>query len=65
VEAQPADAPGALQEYGAERLCRLAAEYYGRPPQELIDGVNADVRAFCEPEAPHDDVTMIAVRYRP
>ncbi len=65
VEAQPAAAPTALQEYGAERLCRVAATFYGRSPKELIDGINEDVRRFCEPSAPHDDVTMIAVRYRP
>ncbi|MCX5757730.1 MAG: PP2C family protein-serine/threonine phosphatase [Candidatus Hydrogenedentes bacterium] len=50
------------EEYGIEGLFRIARRMYDRPPKELVDAVNEDVRAFCAPLLPHDDCTMIAVR---
>ena len=34
-----------------------------KPPQELLDALLADVRAFCGQATPNDDVTMVIVRY--
>ncbi len=51
-------------EYGIERLLEVAATQAGRPPQELVDSVLADVRSYCRPLPPHDDCTMIAFTYR-
>lgn len=62
--------------YGEERLARLACEHLDRgeaqtdmPGQasashSLIEWLMQDVRAFTAPEAPHDDCTMIGLRYR-
>ena len=52
-----------FEEYGVEALSAMAARYYGCPPQELVTAVNADVRRFCAPALPHDDCTLIALRY--
>ncbi len=50
-------------EYSLERLSKVSGKFYGRPPRELISTVNEEVLAFCSPRSPHDDITMIAVRY--
>jgi len=50
-------------EYGIESLREVAETHYGKPPHDLFDTVIADVRRYCEPSAPHDDCTMIALRY--
>ena len=53
------------EEFGMERLRLAARKYYGSPPRELIEGISREVLAFCAPDLPHDDITMIAVRYKP
>lgn len=50
-------------EYGIEALTRIAAAHYGRPARLLVGAVMDEVRRFCEPIAPHDDCTIIALRY--
>ena len=50
-------------EYGLEGLERVARAYHDCPPRELIDAIIGDVHRFCSPLAPHDDCTMIALRY--
>ena len=50
-------------EYGLEGLERVARAYQDCSPRELIDAVIGDVHRFCSPLAPHDDCTMIALRY--
>jgi phosphoserine phosphatase RsbU/P len=51
------------EEYSDDRLVAAAAANRGRPPRELLDALLADVRAFCGRATPHDDVTMVVVRY--
>ncbi|MCP4646061.1 MAG: serine/threonine-protein phosphatase, partial [bacterium] len=50
-------------EYGEERLTWVAEQAMRAGPKALIDAVNKDVLQFCAPDAPHDDCTMIAMRY--
>lgn len=57
------DAAPVPGEYGTARLCRSAADLGGGPLKSLIDRVNEEVEAFCAPDPPHDDRTMIALRY--
>ena len=57
------DAPEAPGEYGEERLFRAAQRLRGESPRTLVDAVSRDVEEFCAPLSPHDDRTMIALRY--
>jgi len=50
-------------EYGLNGLSHLARTHPDQSPRGLIDAINADVRRFCAPAAPHDDCTMAAIRY--
>lgn len=50
-------------EYETERLSAFVAEHTDASPSRLIELVNDDVRQFCAPDVPHDDCTMIALRY--
>jgi serine phosphatase RsbU (regulator of sigma subunit) len=54
----------AADEYSLDRLERLVTEHRGEAPSALIDVVIRDVHDFCAPLSPHDDCTMIALRYR-
>jgi sigma-B regulation protein RsbU (phosphoserine phosphatase) len=58
-----ADSGGEPVEYGLEGLERVARAYHDCTPRELIDAIIGDVHRFCSPLAPHDDCTMIALRY--
>ncbi len=51
------------EEFGLVGLERVARERPERGPQALIEAVFADVDRYCSPMAPHDDCTMIALRY--
>jgi hypothetical protein len=46
-----------------QRLERAVREQYPASPQTLIDAVITDVNDYCAPMSPHDDCTMIALRY--
>lgn len=50
-------------EYGLSGLMHLVEHLYNEAPKNLIESVNADVRRFCAPGTPHDDCTMMAIRY--
>ena len=50
-------------EYGLNRLERAVRERYPASPRSLIDAVVDDVHDYCAPMSPHDDCTMIALRY--
>jgi serine phosphatase RsbU (regulator of sigma subunit) len=50
-------------EYGVEGLEKLVRRGVDAAPRALIDAVLADVDRYCSPRAPHDDCTMIALRY--
>jgi serine phosphatase RsbU (regulator of sigma subunit) len=51
-------------EYQLERLQRRVQAAHECCPRDLIDAVMDDVHRFCYPQRPHDDCTMIALRYR-
>ena len=52
-----------LVEYGVENLMEVAQAAAAGGPQRLIEAVIHDVDRFCSPVAPHDDCTLIALRY--
>jgi serine phosphatase RsbU (regulator of sigma subunit) len=54
---------GELVEYGVENLMRVSQASAAGGPQKLIEAVIQDVDRFCSPIAPHDDCTLIALRY--
>jgi sigma-B regulation protein RsbU (phosphoserine phosphatase) len=56
------DGSAAHEEYGIENLAQAATQCYETMPRELIESVQVAVSAFCAPEHPHDDCTMIAVK---
>ena len=51
------------EEYGLEGLERVVGDHYPSAPRVLIERVIGDVHDFCSPLSPHDDCTMIALRY--
>src|SRR6185436_2203770 len=50
-------------EFTDERLLASIEAHRSKPPQELLESLLADVRAFCGQATPNDDVTMVIVRY--
>lgn len=50
-------------EYEEEGLHRCVVRHYGESAHALIEAVNLDVQRYTAPAAPHDDCTMIAMRY--
>lgn len=50
-------------EYGFAGIERVARQRPERSPRSLIEAVLADVDQYCSPLAPHDDCTMIALKY--
>lgn len=52
-----------IEEYGNERLARFAAERHAHSPARLLAELVEEVHAFAAPLPPHDDCTMIALRY--
>jgi sigma-B regulation protein RsbU (phosphoserine phosphatase) len=55
--------PREEDEYGLEGIERVARIRPERSPRSLIEAVLADVDSHCSPLAPHDDCTMIALKY--
>lgn len=51
------------EEYTDDRLLTSIDAHRHGSPQELLDGLLADVHAFCGAATPNDDVTMVVVRY--
>jgi sigma-B regulation protein RsbU (phosphoserine phosphatase) len=54
---------GPLEEYGLERLLRVARQNLGRPARDVVDAVFADVEAFTGGADPEDDRTLMVVTY--
>lgn len=50
-------------EYEEEGLHRCVKKLYGQPARALIEAVIYDVQRYTAPAAPHDDCTMMALRY--
>jgi len=55
---------GSPNEYQIEGLERVVRAHAESTLHELIEAVLVDVRQFCSPLSPHDDCTMIAIKYR-
>ena len=55
--------PSPPVEYEEEGLRRCTGRHYGDSAQALIEAVIYDVQRFTAPSAPHDDCTMMAMRY--
>jgi sigma-B regulation protein RsbU (phosphoserine phosphatase) len=51
--------------YGEERLLAALANASDATPAEAVTRVLADVRAFTDGAKQSDDITILAVRYRP
>jgi phosphoserine phosphatase RsbU/P len=58
------ETPAAPVEYEEEGLRRCTEKLYGESARTIIDAVNTDIQRFTAPAPPHDDCTMIAMRYR-
>ncbi|MCP4903115.1 MAG: SpoIIE family protein phosphatase, partial [bacterium] len=52
-----------IVEYDMDNLENLVAEHSRSTPAGLIGAILEDVLQYCAPLAPHDDCTMIALRY--
>jgi len=53
----------AEEEYGVERMLRVARELQGRSAQEVADAIFASVEAFTGGAPPEDDRTVMVVSY--
>jgi len=51
------------EEYGLENLAQAASSQYQKTPREMIEFINEEVRKYCAPASPHDDCTMVALKY--
>jgi sigma-B regulation protein RsbU (phosphoserine phosphatase) len=51
------------EEFSDDRLLACAEEHRGKPPQQVLDALLADVQAFCSGATQSDDVTVVMVRY--
>jgi len=51
------------EEFTDDRLIACANAHRGEPPQQVLDGLFADVQAFCAGATQSDDVTVVMVRY--
>jgi sigma-B regulation protein RsbU (phosphoserine phosphatase) len=51
------------EEFTDERLIACVTKHAGKPPQEVLDALFADVRAFCGDATQSDDITAVLVRY--
>jgi len=54
---------GECEEYGEARLSTHLAEHAADSPKALVETLHAAARAYCAPADPHDDCTLIALRY--
>lgn len=51
------------REFDIAGLMKALMDQYGQSPEAVLGSVNQAVKAFCTPNAPHDDCTMISLRY--
>jgi serine phosphatase RsbU (regulator of sigma subunit) len=51
------------EEYGDDRLLASIARHRDKAPQELLDGLIADVKTFTGEATQNDDLTLVTVRY--
>jgi sigma-B regulation protein RsbU (phosphoserine phosphatase) len=53
------------EEYGEERIIATAERHPGTSPNELLQAIFSDVRAFTKGAAQSDDITALVLRYGP
>ena len=51
------------EEYMDDRLLACVSAHRGKGPQEIMDALLADLRAFCRDATQNDDVTLVIVKY--
>jgi serine phosphatase RsbU (regulator of sigma subunit) len=51
------------EEFTDDRLLACAERHRGKPPQQVLDALLADVQAFCAGAMQSDDITVVMVRY--
>ena len=51
------------EEFTDDRLIAAIETHRTKTPQDMLDALLVDVRAFCGQATPNDDVTMVVVRY--
>lgn len=51
------------EEYGLETLKMLSSDLRAETPEIIVREVLKDVERFCEPLLPHDDCTLLVMRY--
>ena len=51
------------EEYTDDRLVACARAHVGESPQQMLNALLADVKAFCSDATQSDDVTVVMVRY--
>jgi len=52
------------EEFTDERLIATVTANRGKPPQQVLDALLADVRTFCGDATQSDDITAVLVRYK-
>lgn len=52
-----------ILQYELENLSAVTRAHHKQMPHVLLEAVYNDVNRFCAPGSPHDDCTMIAVKY--
>ncbi len=52
-----------VAEYGVSSLRLLAEDLRAEPPEIVVKEVLKDVQRYAEPSSPHDDCTLLALRY--
>jgi sigma-B regulation protein RsbU (phosphoserine phosphatase) len=50
--------------FGEERLLASASRYRSCPPQEIVDRLIAEIRAFSKTAPQSDDITLVVIRAR-
>lgn len=50
-------------EFGLRNLSRVAQGFSRESPKAMVQGINLSVREYTSPASPHDDCTLIALRY--
>lgn len=51
------------EQFGENRLAELVLAHINEPPDVILSQIIHAVGAFCEGQPPHDDMTMVVVRY--
>ena len=54
---------GEWTEYGQDSLEQLLKDFVDESPRIVVEEILRDVLRYCEPELPHDDCTLLVLRY--